>query len=555
MDSGCHIFAVFLLLTVRAFFPPSHFLFVPSRDFITLSRTIVKTQVHEHTKLFGQRMHFRLDNPPTASGPTAPSTYKVEEENSNSNLWSQQVAPDGGVAGTISTESDKSARTTISDSINRTVDFSSRPTTKTDPTLDGLDSHQSASSTSKEASVMDTSPAPLKIETSSSEASAMEVVRTPACLKTSTEQAATSHERIAVEAASASFGLTMTAKACGRSTSESSPNRASSSFVFKSNVKEQEVFYDAASEEQANTSHDMLPQATVVSPINHRVHAKKTTANNGMRKPVAKYAVGGGAASNVRDVAVKRQIPLENQLPNKHHRSTSAAFGVSGQPTRVPVKKEEASDKKASADDPISTQAIALQNEAKDADDDSAGKAASNAAPTLALGRVEKDICRTLAELEDLNIKHVSKFLLANLVGYTCTNSRGFSTACSSLARSGCTSRDGSLTQLGRSAVPQCDLAPPTNNEEMHDKIRDILRRLSSINPKKRMPKIDEIFGALADGKAHRCIDVANAGGYAGLNSKGYSTMVAVMKELGLINKPGQGLIQLADICFPFGKN
>jgi len=105
------------------------------------------------------------------------------------------------------------------------------------------------------------------------------------------------------------------------------------------------------------------------------------------------------------------------------------------------------------------------------------------------------------------------------------------------------------LTELGKGQVH--DAIPPTNNEEMHTKLREVvLRFIGGSNG----AKVNMIFAVLADGKVHREIDVVKAVGWNSRNTKAYSQAVSKMGRLDLLRRPASGMIQFTDFWFPFGR-
>jgi len=166
-------------------------------------------------------------------------------------------------------------------------------------------------------------------------------------------------------------------------------------------------------------------------------------------------------------------------------------------------------------------------------------------------GSVEEKIIRSLAELHALKIGGITRDLVAFFVGYS-VNSAGFTKPFASLRRAGYVagSRNNVLfTALGQGLVSADVVSPPQSNQEVHVRLCAVLRKT------KCSPKVDVIFGILADGQPHRAVDVAREAGYTSRTSKGYAGFVAKMNAFGLAKKPGQGMVQLTDRCFPFGRN
>lgn len=174
----------------------------------------------------------------------------------------------------------------------------------------------------------------------------------------------------------------------------------------------------------------------------------------------------------------------------------------------------------------------------------------------VVLSRLEYDICFRLAQFKVLGIISISRTLLASLVGYTCINSNSFSKAFGRLGSHGYISPQSSHVSLrnpGWNAIQPRKLHEPRNNEEVHANLRTLLREIAGMS-KKSMPKIEEIFDILADGRVHRREDVANDVGYSCQQSSGFAGAISTMKALRLIENNSPEYLKLStQLCFPYG--
>lgn len=164
---------------------------------------------------------------------------------------------------------------------------------------------------------------------------------------------------------------------------------------------------------------------------------------------------------------------------------------------------------------------------------------------------VEQKICQSLAELDALGIQDAPRVFVAFFAGYSSVKTKTFSVALTNLKQNGFVAYSkGSvrLTDLGKSLVTQ-GVEPPKSNEEMHERLCEMLRKLHGSGD-----VVDKIFDTLSDGKAHKAIDVAVAAGYSSLKTKSFSSALSKMKDLGLLERSGKGAIQLTGTALPFGR-
>jgi Mn-dependent DtxR family transcriptional regulator len=98
------------------------------------------------------------------------------------------------------------------------------------------------------------------------------------------------------------------------------------------------------------------------------------------------------------------------------------------------------------------------------------------------------------------------------------------------------------ITELGMEQVIPIDI--PTSNEEAQQKIKE---KLKGNKPRR-------IFDYLCDGKPHKksdimvAIDCTNPSTFAPMMSR-------YLKKHGYIEYPKKGMVQLTDVCFPFGRD
>jgi predicted transcriptional regulator len=98
------------------------------------------------------------------------------------------------------------------------------------------------------------------------------------------------------------------------------------------------------------------------------------------------------------------------------------------------------------------------------------------------------------------------------------------------------------ITELGMEQVDPIDI--PTSNEEAQRKIKE---KLKGNKPRR-------IFEYLLDGKPHKKVDIMVA-----VDCTNPSTFAPMMsrelKKHGYIEYPEKGMVQLTDVCFPFGRD
>lgn len=96
------------------------------------------------------------------------------------------------------------------------------------------------------------------------------------------------------------------------------------------------------------------------------------------------------------------------------------------------------------------------------------------------------------------------------------------------------------LTNEGRSQAD--DSTIPQDNRTFHTHLKE--KFLTGI--------LAFIFEAMTDGKSH---DLQSLSGIMpGLTKEATLDSLSKLKKLGLIEYPGQSMIQLTDVCFPFGR-
>ena len=163
-------------------------------------------------------------------------------------------------------------------------------------------------------------------------------------------------------------------------------------------------------------------------------------------------------------------------------------------------------------------------------------------------------ILRAMAELQTIfGIEDCSKSFVVSFVGYGHENSKGFSKALSQLraenivetsTKAGCIR----FTEKGRRLIPT-DVNPPKDNASMQERLLNALRTKVTAQA-----SLESMWKILSDGKAHRIDDLVVAVGYKHANSKGFSKPKAVLKNFGLLEDAGPGVIQFTEAVFPFGR-
>ena len=167
---------------------------------------------------------------------------------------------------------------------------------------------------------------------------------------------------------------------------------------------------------------------------------------------------------------------------------------------------------------------------------------------------VRTGIIRSLAELRAIGKSDPLRTMVGLLSGYSNVGSASFAKTLSALKTEGIIdypTRDTvTLTTLGLQAPETQGIMPPSNNTEVHYRIKALLTQ-----------KQCEIFDLLAaDGRAHLYVEVAAAVGYGNVGSAGWNDSHKKMSSLGIIQyptnpaDPKKKLIQLTDMCFPFSK-
>jgi len=167
---------------------------------------------------------------------------------------------------------------------------------------------------------------------------------------------------------------------------------------------------------------------------------------------------------------------------------------------------------------------------------------------------VRTSIIRSLAELRAIGKSDPPRTMVGLLSGYSNVGSASFAKTLSALKTEGIITyptRDTvALTTLGLQAPEAHGIMPPSNNTEVHYRIKALLTQ-----------KQCEIFDLLAaDGRAHLYVEVAAAVGYNNVGSSGWNNSHKKMSSLGIIQyptnpaDPKKKLIQLTDMCFPFSK-
>jgi predicted transcriptional regulator len=98
------------------------------------------------------------------------------------------------------------------------------------------------------------------------------------------------------------------------------------------------------------------------------------------------------------------------------------------------------------------------------------------------------------------------------------------------------------ITELGMEQVDPIDI--PTSNEEAQQKIKE---KLKGNKPRR-------IFEYLSDGKPHKKVDIMVAVDCT--NPCTFAPMMSrELKKHGYIEYPEKGMVQLTDVCFPFGRD
>jgi hypothetical protein len=184
-------------------------------------------------------------------------------------------------------------------------------------------------------------------------------------------------------------------------------------------------------------------------------------------------------------------------------------------------------------------------------------KASSNK-PIEKYEAVEKKIIRVVAELRVVLRKDdVPKKLLVVMSGYSHMKSKGFAKAITKLTTDGIVQRSPSETgsvQFTKRGVelisPECIVPSIHSNSQVQERLLEIIYK------KKGTPvdRVKKIWNCLLDGRAHSIPELLTASGYNHTNSKGFANMLSNLKELELTTQPGNKMLKLTDLAFPFGR-
>lgn len=98
------------------------------------------------------------------------------------------------------------------------------------------------------------------------------------------------------------------------------------------------------------------------------------------------------------------------------------------------------------------------------------------------------------------------------------------------------------LTELG-----QAEAGDPLEMETNEQAQEGILKDLS--------PKMQEVFKLLQDGQAHLRTEIASTLKYENEQHQGFKKLLCRIREKGYLNFVDKDSIQLADICFPNGRD
>lgn len=166
-----------------------------------------------------------------------------------------------------------------------------------------------------------------------------------------------------------------------------------------------------------------------------------------------------------------------------------------------------------------------------------------------------------MAEMDQIGVSEVKEEVLLKATGYAGSDSKGYRNATKELIKQleyvTRTTKNKvttyMLTQTGRDHLIDTGkimvAAEPSSNEELHEQLKDILKKCV----KAPASKVETIFGELVDGDWHTTKELVAVAGYQRSDSSGYRNIMASMNSLGLLEKSG-GKVRLADKAFRFGR-
>jgi len=172
-----------------------------------------------------------------------------------------------------------------------------------------------------------------------------------------------------------------------------------------------------------------------------------------------------------------------------------------------------------------------------------------------------KGILAKMAEMDQVGLTEVKGEDVLKASGYGSCESKGFRNIAKELIKEldylTKTTKNKvttyTLTETGRNHLLETGaivvVAEPKTNEEHHDQLLEILRKIV-VAPR---IKLEAVFQELKDGDWHSTPDLLSAADYGRPDSKGYRNIMSSLRKLDLLEKKGKD-VRFNDKAFKFGR-